>query len=37
MDLQCTLVIRAGAAKYNASCASSGTELRDSRDGNDPG
>jgi predicted DNA-binding helix-hairpin-helix protein len=37
MDLQRTLVIRAGAAKYDAPCASSGTELRDGRDSNDTG
>jgi putative DNA modification/repair radical SAM protein len=33
MDLQRKLVILADAAKYDASCASSGTELRDSSDG----
>jgi len=33
MDLQRKLVILADAAKYDASCASSGTEQRDSRDG----
>jgi predicted DNA-binding helix-hairpin-helix protein len=33
MDLQRTLVILADVAKCDASCASSGTELRDSRDG----
>ncbi len=33
MDLQRKLAILADAAKYEASCASSGTETRDSRDG----
>jgi putative DNA modification/repair radical SAM protein len=33
MDLQRKLEILADAAKYDASCASSGTEKRDSRDG----
>ena len=33
MDLQRKLEILADAAKYDASCASSGTETRDSRDG----
>src|SRR4051812_39360493 len=33
MDLQKKLEILADAAKYDASCASSGTEKRDSRDG----
>jgi putative DNA modification/repair radical SAM protein len=33
MDMQEKLVILADAAKYDASCASSGTETRDSRDG----
>jgi putative DNA modification/repair radical SAM protein len=33
MDLQRKLEILADAAKYDASCASSGTERRDSRDG----
>lgn len=33
MDLQRKLAILADAAKYDASCASSGTEKRDSRDG----
>ncbi|GEC14707.1 putative DNA modification/repair radical SAM protein [Nitrobacter winogradskyi] len=33
MNLQRKLEILADAAKYDASCASSGTELRDSRDG----
>src|SRR3954470_6022605 len=33
MDLQRKLEILADAAKYDASCASSGTEQRDSRDG----
>jgi putative DNA modification/repair radical SAM protein len=33
MDLQRKLEILADAAKYDASCASSGTELRDSSDG----
>jgi len=33
MDLQRKLEILADAAKYDASCASSGTEARDSRDG----
>jgi predicted DNA-binding helix-hairpin-helix protein len=33
MELQRKLEILADAAKYDASCASSGTELRDSRDG----
>ncbi|MGN6286245.1 MAG: putative DNA modification/repair radical SAM protein [Afipia sp.] len=33
MDLQRKLAILADAAKYDASCASSGTERRDSRDG----
>jgi putative DNA modification/repair radical SAM protein len=33
MDVQRKLEILADAAKYDASCASSGTELRDSRDG----
>jgi predicted DNA-binding helix-hairpin-helix protein len=32
MDLQRKLEILADAAKYDASCASSGTETRDSRD-----
>jgi predicted DNA-binding helix-hairpin-helix protein len=32
MDLQRKLEILADAAKYDASCASSGTEQRDSRD-----
>jgi predicted DNA-binding helix-hairpin-helix protein len=32
MDLQCELVIFADAAKYDAPCASSGIELRDSHD-----
>jgi len=34
MDLQRKLEILADAAKYDASCASSGTEMRDSSDGN---
>ena len=33
MDVQRKLDILADAAKYDASCASSGTEKRDSRDG----
>ena len=33
MDIQDKLAILADAAKYDASCASSGTEKRDSRDG----
>ncbi|MGN6117094.1 MAG: putative DNA modification/repair radical SAM protein [Nitrobacter sp.] len=33
MELQRKLEILADAAKYDASCASSGTEIRDSRDG----
>jgi predicted DNA-binding helix-hairpin-helix protein len=33
MDVQRKLEILADAAKYDASCASSGTEQRDSRDG----
>ncbi len=33
MDVQRKLEILADAAKYDASCASSGTEKRDSRDG----
>lgn len=33
MDVQRKLAILADAAKYDASCASSGTETRDSRDG----
>jgi putative DNA modification/repair radical SAM protein len=33
LDLQAKLAILADAAKYDASCASSGTEKRDSRDG----
>ena len=33
MDVQRKLAILADAAKYDASCASSGTEKRDSRDG----
>src|SRR6266403_571505 len=33
MDVQRRLEIPADAAKYDASCASSGTEKRDSRDG----
>jgi putative DNA modification/repair radical SAM protein len=33
MDVQDKLAILADAAKYDASCASSGTETRDSRDG----
>jgi predicted DNA-binding helix-hairpin-helix protein len=33
MDLQRKLEILADAAKYDASCASSGTEMRDSSDG----
>lgn len=33
MDVQRKLVILADAAKYDASCASSGTEKRDSSDG----
>jgi predicted DNA-binding helix-hairpin-helix protein len=33
MELQRKLEILADAAKYDASCASSGTELRDSGDG----
>jgi len=33
MDVQKKLAILADAAKYDASCASSGTETRDSRDG----
>jgi predicted DNA-binding helix-hairpin-helix protein len=33
MDIQRKLEILADAAKYDASCASSGTEKRDSRDG----
>ncbi len=33
MDVQAKLEILADAAKYDASCASSGTEQRDSRDG----
>ena len=33
MDIQRKLAILADAAKYDASCASSGTEKRDSRDG----
>ncbi|WP_424627075.1 putative DNA modification/repair radical SAM protein [Bradyrhizobium sp. SYSU BS000235] len=33
MDVQAKLAILADAAKYDASCASSGTETRDSRDG----
>jgi predicted DNA-binding helix-hairpin-helix protein len=33
MELQRKLEILADAAKYDASCASSGTELRDSSDG----
>jgi predicted DNA-binding helix-hairpin-helix protein len=33
MDVQRKLEILADAAKYDASCASSGTERRDSRDG----
>jgi predicted DNA-binding helix-hairpin-helix protein len=33
MDLQRKLEILADAAKYDASCASSGTDERDSRDG----
>jgi putative DNA modification/repair radical SAM protein len=33
MDVQRKLEIRADAAKYDASCASSGTEMRDSSDG----
>jgi putative DNA modification/repair radical SAM protein len=34
MDVQRKLEILADAAKYDASCASSGTEMRDSSDGN---
>jgi predicted DNA-binding helix-hairpin-helix protein len=37
MELQRKLEILADAAKYDASCASSGTELRDSSDGKDLG
>ena len=33
MDVQTKLAVLADAAKYDASCASSGTEKRDSRDG----
>src|ERR1700678_3257689 len=33
MDVQRKLEILADAAKYDASCASSGTEMRDSSDG----
>lgn len=33
MDLRAKLAVLADAAKYDASCASSGTEKRDSRDG----
>ena len=33
MDLKAKLAILADAAKYDASCASSGTAKRDSRDG----
>jgi hypothetical protein len=37
MELQRKLEILADAAKYDASCASCGTELRDSSDGKDLG
>jgi predicted DNA-binding helix-hairpin-helix protein len=33
MDVQRKLAILADAAKYDASCASSGSEKKDSRDG----